>query len=492
MDLVVQALMLAVRKRSMKDIKPIIDGGIGPINEYLSTSDDKPLYVAALLQDIAIVKYLVDSGMHVTNHPLMWDCVLGNKISTEIFKILFSQLKSEIVAKNGGPEGVNEAVFTFLQDARDQNKSSPRFLIEYAGIHSSVGMMSLLLSLDIPVTPGNCGECSVIHEIIRTWNYQEHRYPGSFQLLNTEKIRMIIEKGVMFEQGTRQFSVLEEAIMLQCASSADLVRMLLSSNQWDLNNETVLPPSAGRQDTVTPLILAINNQPINYNLDNQVSIVSQLLEAGVDCMKLTNGVSPLFYAVERNLSRRSDHVDGKTIFDTILDFMTKEQVQASATLDSHSLVMQTLLPGLTNIPGLRSTTLAKLLEKGANPDALDGPTGRIPIFVFMLRSLEGDRFSAEEERTMQILLNSSVDLYQPNSHGMSVVDLVELRQNDWNLSVETYRMLQRKVDEQNDLVMSFGMVLHPNIRETSNLRNLPPEMIETIIGPLLKRLRDLD
>ena len=138
MDLVVQALMRAVRKRSMKDIKQIIDGGIGPINEYISTSDDKPLYVAVVVKDIAIVKYLVDSGIQVTNDHKMWNCVLENHISTEIFKIIFSQLKSEIVAKNGGPEGVNEAVFTFLQDARDQNKSSPRFLIEYAGIHSSV------------------------------------------------------------------------------------------------------------------------------------------------------------------------------------------------------------------------------------------------------------------------------------------------------------------------------------------------------------------
>ena len=437
MDQVIQALAKAVANNSLTDIKKILEGGVGPINDHISNNPDiiSPLQVAAAHENIDAVKYLVKAGIHVTDSPSLWESALHNHISTEIFLILFSQLQSEINVDDGSSAGVNAAVFEFLQKARDQNECTPKFLIDSVGLEGSVAMLSLVISLGMPVNTSNRCTFSLLHAMIATWDNLKRWYPNFYESVQLEKIRLLIGAGLQINTGhTSPYTVIEFAIMLESQNSSALVRLLLDSFKWDLNRESDVPQKCKHNlmrnrniKTVTPLIMAMLNVPIFSNTDNQACIVSQLLEAGADCMKETENISPLFFAVERELSGKFDAPCGKSILDAILEFMTPAQVKASSTSNSFSLVMQTLLPEVTNSRGLRSKTLAKLLAKGADPDSLDGPLGLIPIFEFMLRSFAKNgivEFSTEEEMTMQILLRSDVDIFQENCYGNSVFDLV--------------------------------------------------------------------
>jgi hypothetical protein len=482
MDCVAKDLMVAVERRRMKEVKAILDGGVGPINEYFCNNPDlkTPIHYAVMNKDVCLVKYLVEAGLDVkvTNSSTMWNCALRNHVSTEIFEILFKSVASSLNEQNGViSESVNREVLDLLQlDCHLEDR-----LISNVAVYGSVAMMKLVLSLGIPMNPGDCNGTSVVHQMIKMWNQLQHVYVDYHGDINIEKIRLMINAGLQFEQGGYPNSVLEEAIMMRSPLSSELVRLLLSSShKWDLDRERA-GPVAGT-GTVTPLILALRIKPMDYHTKNQRSIIAQLLEAGADCMKFTDGVSVLFFAVRFLLNEQRHHVSGSNIVEMMLEFMTDAQVKASTTSDKDSLVMQTLLPGLTKSYRLRSNTLEKLLAKGADPDALDGPLKRIPIFEFMLRALGTDSFGEEEERTMQVLLQSGLDVFQSNDYGNSVVDLVESRKADWSLSTETYRILQRVVADTHDWrVRSFGMAVHDKVLQESTMRGLSADVIYTMV-----------
>jgi hypothetical protein len=208
----------------------------------------------------------------------------------------------------------------------------------------------------------------------------------------------------------------------------------------------------------------------------------------VDLTLMSNGRTPLFIAVD--MCHRGGTVNATWTLgrvEMLLQNMTREQVRMKATVDSHSLVVQSLDFNTIN------TLLPTILQAGADPSAADGPSGMTPLFMTIAKSLQNpeDRYTARfSGYHIGLLLDAHADVHVSNTDGCTIADLISDNISRWTMGSAIYRRLDILFNR--DYIArreAVGMALHKRLGDVSRLGAIPDDlMLEHIVSKMPKTI----
>ena len=475
----------SIRIGSVRGIQLAIDSGVD-INQSMGPGDDRSLLHFAV--DVGrpnVIDILLKSGARIDNNVKMWETVMRNQCSTDVFEYLFSSLRDQLSISSAGQfEGhaLTAAAWDYL-----------RLGVLDVALYGTPAMLSRMIFHGYPMGRIHVGR--VIREILIAWGKSSHENPRGKQD-NLEKVRLLIRVGGNMDSIPGDLSLLQIAIDLEQGINCDLVRLLLEAMDGsdDINCEYFIEgDQAGslyRHSVIfqsrSILVHNICRRINSLRDDNRACMTTALLEYGADFKTMWHGVSPLFIALERELHHeQSPRV---SVLDVLLSHMTINEVRMPATSSGRSLVLQTLLPRYSSKS--KSDTLKKLLAAGADQNAIDGETGETPLYAFMSRILQQGMdlysptaYNDEDHGLMLILLeNPGLDVFRKNRDGATVVDLVNERISEWHMGRPLYEVFYRVVTKDyEDARICFAMALHKDIGPASYVSNFPIEMMQSVL-----------
>jgi len=249
---------------------------------------------------VNVVVHLLEHGASVDNERLIWDNAISNQQSTEIFRRLFTTLKTQIHAQppHLGDGVIVEHVWKYL------NKDSDCPIEHNIAIHGTPAMLSMAIAhgmqVDIP------DSIPVVYALFghMKCNYRrdDYRTVGpDFE----EKTRIILALGTRkFPVPTGHLPLLNMAIAIDTSWNGDLVRICLDDRYCENVNheqlalgldEETLPTE--QTTTLGHLIAKDYRNGVQY-LATFNNIFVQLMEAGANPVQMSNGCTPILLAVQ--------------------------------------------------------------------------------------------------------------------------------------------------------------------------------------------------
>jgi hypothetical protein len=413
----------------------------------------------------------------------MWETALSYRYSTDLFLQLFHALTARLVVKHnnqllGAP--LAAVVWHYIEQGRRTKHGVTRSLLEMVLCSSTAQMLSLVLYYGIEVNPVDMPGVA-LNTILHNWGHERcesERY-------NTEKVRILIEAGaIMCPYPSDGPSLLQLAVDVDKTWNAELVRLILDTDEvHGINAESAF---GDRGAIVTPLEQIVTMECNNMRDDNRTDITTQLVESGAVYTRMTHsGASVLSLALKRELDASEDAYR-ISMLDVLLTHMTPSEVRMPATTSHGSLVMQAVAKGGRKYDRPTSVVLAKLLARGADASAVDGPSGQTPLYYMVAQSLRPGSYSPsrveDNEKAVVQLLQGGADIFRENADGKNVVDLVAAQPSNWTMKKDTYQLLYDTAMRRQNNLEAFGMALHPHVGAMSKVSVLPPEMMHKIMN----------
>jgi hypothetical protein len=470
-------LFSAIHHRSLQRVKNALDQGaeMNTVEVGYFQGENNALHFAVDKNLVNVVKHLLGRGALVDNDPDMWRHATADEFSTEIFRLLVVALRTQQHSLHPTLQdtALNEKVWTYLGET----------LIDQIVRSATPAMLSMAIDYGMPLHGPRMYPLYLM--------LQERESTDGRQIkLNLEIFRILIAAGASFDTAPGKNSILKTTIAKDRTGVGEMTRYVLEDSRCEDVN-TVSAPSVdldGNKEEQTALAQVLVKKYPMGGVINYDNIMRQLFERNVDLTLMSNGRTPLFIAVD--MCRRGGTVNATWTLGRVqmlLQNMTREQVRMKATVDSHSLVVQSLDLNTSN------AFLQTLLQAGADPSAADGPSGMTPLFMTIERSLQNpdDPYTARMSAYhIGLLLDAGADVHTPNTNGYTIADLISDNISRWTMGRAIYRRLD--ILFNSDYISrreAVGMVLHRRLGGESRLRVIPDDvMLDHIVSKMAKTI----
>jgi hypothetical protein len=299
-----------------------------------------------------------------------------------------------------------------------------------------------------------------------------------------EKFRIFLANGArLLPHYQNGLSILQWAIMVDKDHGCELVRLLC--NNQEMQSEIDGVDSICGSPPTTPLVRALTRGYGHMREDNRSDMVKVLISAGADPGSSMDGDSMLFTLVSHMLLIGDRCWHSNLVLKTLLDHMSKKQIQARADTTNSSLVWMTL--NSASLCMYTSSILTTLLEHGCDPNAVHGPTGETALYTFLRDVMENDaRDSIPRRATLQTLLdNPMLRVTAPNRDGRTIVDLVNEQYESWNIGESIYTSLYQCIERSNNSLRdAFLLASHARLGAKSHANGIDPEVMSMIVDKI--------